>query len=143
MGAPYGGGACFSRRPGWAALLATVEIRMGKRNRGAGRISAPSTDYRDAEGNVLTLRGSMSPLTRRKYASTLHNQKVSTDDSWHRAVEFLFERLVERWEIFGVPTEGQAELLARYRIATPEERRWIRDVLRQHLAEHFPDVEAP
>lgn len=116
---------------------------MGKRNRAAGRISAPSTDYRDAEGNLLTLRGSMSPLTRRKYASTLHNQKVSTDDSWHRAVEFLFERLVERWEVFGVPTEGQAELLARYRIATPEERRWIRDVLREHLAEHFPDVEAP
>jgi hypothetical protein len=116
---------------------------MGKRNRGAGRISAPSTDYRNADGHVLTLRGSMSPLTRRKYASTLHNQKVSTDDSWHRAVEFLFERLVERWEVYGVPTEGQAELLARFRIATPDERRWIRDVLRVHLADHFPDVEAP
>ena len=116
---------------------------MGKRNRGAGRISAPSVDYRDADANVLTLRGSMSLLTRRKYASTLHDQSRSTDDSWHRAVEFLFERLVERWEIFGVPTEGQAELLARFRIATPDERRWIRDVLREHLAEHFPDVEAP
>ena len=116
---------------------------MGKRNRGAGRISAPSTDYRDADGNVLTLRGSMSPLTRRKYASTLHNQKVSTDDSWHRAVEFLFERLVERWEVYGVPTEGQQELLQRYRIATPDEKRWIRDVLREHLADNFPDVEAP
>lgn len=116
---------------------------MGKRNRGAGRISAPSTDYRDADGNVLTLKGSMSPLTRRKYASTLHNQKVSTDDSWHRAVEFLFERLVERWEVYGVPTEGQQELLKRYRIATPDEKRWIRDVLRDHLADNFPDVEAP
>lgn len=116
---------------------------MGKRNRGAGRISAPSTDYRDTDGSVLTLRGSMSPLTRRKYASTLHNQKVSTDDSWHRAVEFLFERLVERWEVYGVPTEGQQELLKRYRIATPDEKRWIRDVLRTHLADNFPDVEAP
>lgn len=116
---------------------------MGKRNRGAGRISAPSTDYRDADGNVLTLKGSMSPLTRRKYATTLHNQKVSTDDSWHRAVEFLFERLVERWEVYGVPTEGQQELLKRYRIATPDEKRWIRDVLREHLADYFPDVEAP
>jgi len=80
---------------------------MGKRNRGVGRISAPSTDYRDPDGNVLTLRGSMSPLTRRKYASTLHDQHRTTDDSWHRAVEFLFERLVERWTIFDVPTEGQ------------------------------------
>ncbi|MGI8730318.1 MAG: hypothetical protein ACR2LK_10080 [Solirubrobacteraceae bacterium] len=116
---------------------------MGKRNRAAGRISAPTADYPDAEGNVLTLRGSMSPLTRRKYRSTLHDQRVSTDDSWHRAIEFLFERLVERWTIHDVPTEGQQELLMRYRIATPQERAWIRDVLRRHLAEHFPDVEAP
>ena len=116
---------------------------MGKRNRGTGRISAPTTDYRDAEGNVLTLRGSMSPLTRHKYKSTLHDQHVSTDDSWHRAVEFLFERLVERWTVYDVPTEGQKELLMRYRIATPAEKRWIRDVLRQHLAANFPDIEAP
>jgi hypothetical protein len=116
---------------------------MGKRNRGLARISAATTDYRDAEGNILTLRGSMSPLTRRKYAATLHDQRRTTDDSWHRAVEFLFERLVERWTIHGVPTEGQGELLQRYRIAGADERRWIRDVLRRHLAEHFPDMEAP
>ena len=116
---------------------------MGKRNRAAGRISAPSSDYRDADGNVLTLRGSMSPLTRHKYKSVLHDQNVSTDDSWHRAVEFLFERLAVRWTIHDVPTEGQKELLMRYRIATAEERRWIRDVLREHLAANFPDIEAP
>jgi len=116
---------------------------MGKRNRGIGRISAPTTDYRDADGSVLTLRGSMSPLTRRKYASTLHDQRRTTDDSWHRAVEFLFERLVERWTIFDVPTDGQKELLERYRVASPDEKRWIRDVLRQHVETNFPDVEAP
>ena len=116
---------------------------MGKRNRGAGRISAATTDYTDADGNTLTLRGSMSPLTRRKYKHTLHDQSVSTDDSWHRAVEFLFERLVERWTIYDVPTEGQKELLMRYRIATPGEKRWIRDVLREHLAANFPEIEAP
>ena len=48
----------------------------------------------------------MSPLTRRKYASTLHDQRVSTDDSWHRAVEFLFERLVERWDDLRRPDRG-------------------------------------
>jgi hypothetical protein len=108
-----------------------------------GRLSAPATDYRDADGNSLTMRGSMSPLTRRKYASTLHDQRRTTDDSWHRAVEFLFERLVERWTIYDVPTEGQKELLERYRIASTDEKRWIRDVLRQHIATNFPDVEAP
>jgi len=116
---------------------------MGKRKRGAGKLSAPTTDYRNDDGNVLTLRGSMSPLTRRKYAATLHDQRKSTDDSWYRAVEFLFERLVERWTIYDVPTEGQKELLARYRIASAEERRWIRDVLREHLTANFPEIEAP
>jgi len=42
-----------------------------------------------------------------------------------------------------VPTEGQRELLMRLRVATQDERRWIRDVLREHLTEHFPDLEAP
>jgi hypothetical protein len=28
-------------------------------------------------------------------------------------------------------------------VASQEERRWIRDVLREHLAEHFPDLQAP
>jgi hypothetical protein len=116
---------------------------MGKRNRAAGRISAPTTDYRDADGNVLTLRGSMSPLTRRKYAATVHDQGKTTEDSWHRAVEFLYERLVVRWTIHDVPTEGQRELLARFRVASPGERRWIRDVVREHVATNFPDVEAP
>ena len=48
-----------------------------------------------------------------------------------------------RWVVHDVPTEGQKELLARFRVATQDERRWIRDTLREHLAEHFPDVEAP
>src|SRR4051812_48648438 len=116
---------------------------MGKRNRGLGRVSAPTTDYRDADGNVLTLRGSMSPVTRRKYTSTLHDTSRTTDDSWQRAVEFLFERLTVRWTISEVPTEGQRELLARYRVASQDERRFVRDALRSHLTEHFPDVEAP
>ena len=116
---------------------------MGKRNRAAGRLSAGSTDYADADGNTLTLRGSMSPLTRHKYKSTLHDQSVSTDDSWHRAVEFLYERLAVRWIVFDVPTEGQKELLARFRMATQDERRWVRDKLREHLTDHFPDLEAP
>jgi hypothetical protein len=119
---------------------------MGKRARARGktdRLRAPETEYRDADGNVLVLRGSMSPLTRHRYKAALHDQTKLTEDSWHRAVEFLFERLVVRWIVFDVPTEGQKDLLARYRIATQEERRWIRDVLREHLAEHFPELETP
>ena len=119
---------------------------MGKRARARGKIEklrAPESEYRDADGNVLVLRGSMSPLTRHRYKSILHDQSKLTEDSWHRAVEFLFERLVVRWVVFDVPTEGEKELLARYRIASQEEKRWIRDTLRAHLTEHFPDVETP
>jgi hypothetical protein len=54
----------------------------------------------------------------------------------------LFERLAVRWVIAEVPVTGQRELLARLRIASSEERAWVRDVLRRHCAEHFPDVHA-
>jgi hypothetical protein len=117
--------------------------RMGRRNRQRERLKAPTTPYRGQEGAVLELRGSMTPATRREYAAVLHDTSRTTEDSWHRAVEFLFERLVVRWTVHDVPTEGQRELLARYRMATQDERRFVRDTLRAHVAEHFPDVEAP
>ena len=119
---------------------------MGKRGRARGRaerLEAPTSEYTSEGGDVLTLRGALTPKTRQEYAATFAGNLLSQEDAWQRAVEFLFERLVERWTIHDVPTEGQKELLLRYRIAGTEERRWIRDVLRQHLAEHFPDVEAP
>ena len=119
---------------------------MGKRSRrrGAEALAAPESEYRDDEGGVLVLRGALSPATRRQYAEVLAGSPLSREDAWQRAVEFLFERLAVRWEIAGAdPITKQGELLGRFRVASPDERRWIRDVLREHLAEHFPDVEAP
>jgi hypothetical protein len=115
-----------------------------RRPRKRERPRAPESEYRDAEGNVLALRGAMSPGTRREYAAASAGSPLSREDAWQRAVEFLFERLAVRWEIAGTePIVRQKELLARFRFATPTERQWIRDVLRQVLAEHFPDLEAP
>lgn len=119
---------------------------MGRRGRSKGKadkLHAAESEYRDSGGNMLVLRGSMSPLTRHRYNAILHDQSKPTDDSWHRAVEFLFEHLVLSWVIYDVPTEGQKELLARFRIASQDERRWVRDVLRQHVEEHFPELQAP
>ena len=49
-----------------------------------------------------------------------------------------------RWEIAGAePITRQKDLLARFRFASQDERRWIRDALREHLAEWFPDLETP
>jgi hypothetical protein len=31
----------------------------------------------------------------------------------------------------------------RFRVATPDERRFVRDTLRTHAAEHFPELQAP
>jgi hypothetical protein len=127
------------RMDGEASLTAGV----GKRNRTRERLRAPTSEYRDAEHGVLVLRGALTPATRTAYAATLHDQRSTTEDSWQRAVEFLFERLVVRWTINDVPTEGQRALLLRFRMASPGERRFVRDALRAHLAEHFPEVETP
>jgi hypothetical protein len=118
---------------------------MGKRARRRGavdKLSAPDATYTSAAGDELVLRGAMTPKTRQQYASVLHGG-LQQEDAWQRAVEFLFERLAVRWTVSGVPTEGQKALLMRFRVATNDERRWIRDVVREHVAEHFPDVEAP
>jgi len=119
---------------------------MGKRSRARGRaerLEAPTSDYTSEDDTVLTLRGAMTAKTRAEYAATIAGNPLSQEDAWQRAVEFLFERLAVRWEISGVPTEGQKALLMRYRVASPDERRFVRDTLREHLAEHFPDMEAP
>jgi len=108
------------------------------------RLKAPTTEYRSPDGDVLVLRGSMTPGTRREYAATLGGSPLSQEDAWHRAVEFLFERLAVSWAVAGTePLTRQKELLARLRMASPDERRWIRDVLREHVAENFPELSAP
>jgi hypothetical protein len=117
---------------------------MAKKSRRGERIRAPESEYRDEHGSLLVLRGSLTPATRQAYADALHGNVLSQEDAWQRAVEFLFERLAVRWDIAGAePLTRQKELLGRFRFASADERRWIRGVLREHLAEHFPDMEAP
>jgi hypothetical protein len=119
---------------------------MGRRSRrrGTDALAAPESEYTSPGGDVLVVRGAMSPATRREYAAAAAGSPLSREDAWQRAVEFLFERLAVRWAIAGTePITRQKELLARFRFASADERRWIRDVLREHLAEHFPDLSPP
>jgi hypothetical protein len=121
---------------------------VGRRSRQRQKLAqsslpeAPTSDYRDAEGNVLTLRGSLTPKTRQQYAGTLQGG-FNREDAWQRAAEFLFERLAVSWTIAGLELTGQRELLGRYRAASGDERRFVRESLRDHLQEHFPELEAP
>ncbi len=114
---------------------------MGRRSRQREKVSAPTSTYPMGGGSIV-LRGALTPATRREYAA-LQAGGSTREDAWHRAVEFLFERLAVSWTVEGVEWTKQKELLARFRVASPEERAAVRDVLREHVAEWFPDVEAP
>jgi hypothetical protein len=124
--------------------------RSRRRARGEGpEPSAPTTDYADPEGNVLVLRGSLPARARREYARTLAGEgrlaggESAREDAWQRAAELLFERLAVRWTVADLPLERQDELLGRYRMASAEERTWVREVLREHVAANFPELQAP
>jgi hypothetical protein len=106
------------------------------------KLTAPTSEYRDAEGNVLTLRGSLTLGARQEYADILAGG-LYREDAWQRATELLFERLAVVWTISGLEITRQKELLGRYRMATTEERGFVRGALREHLAEHFPEMQAP
>ena len=116
---------------------------MGRRSRRrAGREAAPAatTDYRDAEGNVLTLRDTLSDGTLRQLEQLDARPAASAEDRWQRRVELLFERLAVSWEISGLPLESQKELLGRYRMASADERHWVRETLAEHLRTRHPGV---
>jgi hypothetical protein len=123
-----------------------IRALVAKKSRKREKLSAPTTDYAGPDRSVLTLRGSLTPATRREYAELMSGglrAAATQEDLWHRGVEFLFERLAVSWTVAGVETTRQKELLARFRVSTRAERDWIRGVLREHIAEWFPEVEAP
>lgn len=113
---------------------------MGKRSR--QRASAPTSSYTDAEGNQLELRGSLTPGARAEYSRTLAGG-LDREDAWQRATELLFERLAVSWTISGLRIDRQRELVGRYRMAGVDERRFVRDSLRAHVQENFPELQAP
>jgi hypothetical protein len=115
---------------------------VGRRSRQREKLAAPVSAYRDNEGNVLRLRGSLTPGARREYAEVLGGG-LNREDAWQRALELLFERLAVSWTIAGLEISRQRELLGRYRMASADERQFVRDSLRAHVAEHFPELEAP
>jgi hypothetical protein len=112
------------------------------------RLRAPASEYAFGEDGAIVLRGSLSPATRLSYARIASGEELapgaSREDAWHRAVEFLFERLTVSWTIAGAPPlRDQRELLARLRVASAEERALLRERLREHCAANFPDLAAP
>ncbi len=113
---------------------------MAKRKQRRLRQKAPTVDYTDTEGNVLTLRQSLSSGTIAKIGEPPASAAASLEDAWRRRFELLFERLVVRWEIAGLPLTDQSMLLGRYRMADPETQRWVREAIAEHLERHIPEL---
>ena len=116
---------------------------MGRRSRRrAEGPSAPAstTSYSDPDRNVLTLRDELSAGTLRQLEQLDSKPAASAEDRWQRRAELLFERLAVSWEIAGLPLDKQKELLGRYRMASADERRWVRETLAEHLRSRHPDV---
>jgi hypothetical protein len=114
---------------------------MAKRRRQRSRRQPVATsDYADAEGNVLTLRQSLSRRTIAKIGEPPTRAAASIEDAWRRRSELLFERLAVRWEIAGLPLTDQAMLLGRYRMADAETQRWVRETIAAHVDRYIPEL---
>lgn len=114
---------------------------MAKSRRKPRRDAAPATtDYRDEEGNVLTLRDSLSPGTVAKLQEQVGSPAASADDIWRRRTEMLFERFAVRWTIAELPLSRQQELLGRYRLADEQTQRWVRETITDHVRRHHPEL---
>ena len=113
---------------------------MAKRRKRRPRPPVATSEYADAEGNVLTLRRSLSAGTIRKIGEPPRSGAATAEDAWRRRTEMLFERLAVRWEIAGLPIDDQAMLIGRYRLADAETQRWVRKTIARHLEEHIPEL---
>jgi hypothetical protein len=111
-----------------------------KQRRGPTKSVPTTSDYRNADGDVLTLRDSLSAGTAAKLRESVGSAAASADDVWRRRTEMLFERLAVRWTIAGLPLTKQNELLARYRLADHETQSWVRETIEEHRRRRLPDL---
>jgi hypothetical protein len=104
------------------------------------REEVETVDYTDPEGNVLTLRQSLSDRTIRRLNKPHKKDAASAEDVWARRNEMLFEYLVVSWEISGLPLDDQKMLIGRYRMASSDEQRWVRETMATHVERHIPEL---
>jgi hypothetical protein len=105
------------------------------------REAVGTVDYTDPEGNVLTLRQSLSARTIRKLNKPHRKDAASADDVWARRNEMLFEYLAVSWEISGLPLDDQKMLIGRYRMADSGEQQWVRETMTRHVERFIPEVD--
>ncbi len=114
--------------------------KRGDKARRRPREKAAAIDYVDAEGNVLSLRQSLSRGSIAKIGEAPISHAASVEDAWRRREEVMFERLAVSWEIAGLPLTDQKMLLGRYRMADPETQAWVRRTIAEHVERHLPEL---
>lgn len=113
---------------------------MAKRRKRRSRQKIPTVDYGDPEGNVLTLRQTLSAGTIRKLGEGPAPAATTQEDAWRRRSELLFERLAVGWEIAGLPLDDQKMLLGRYRMADAATQEWVRRTIAEHVERFIPEL---
>jgi hypothetical protein len=115
-------------------------VAKKRKNKRPSRRQAVLIDYTDSEGNVLSLRQSLSAATIAKIGEAPSGDAASLEDAWRRRSEALFERLAVSWEIAGLPLSDQKMLLGRYRMADAETQAWVRRTIAEHVERHIPEL---
>ena len=122
----------------------TLPSRRWRRGPGAAKRDPQGARDRVPRRGRLRARAARLADARHPRCSTPRSRAATSspaEDAWQRArrvpVRAARRALGDRRD--AEPIDKQKELLARFRFASPDERRWIREVLREHLAEHFPD----
>ena len=113
---------------------------MARRKQRQPRRKAPTVDYTDASGNVLTLRQTLSAGTIAKLGEGPATAATTQEDAWRRRSELLFERLAVGWEIAGLPLTDQKMLLGRYRMADAATQEWVRRTIGEHVERFIPEL---
>jgi hypothetical protein len=114
---------------------------MAKRKqRRRPRPKAPTVEYTDPDGNVLTLRQSLSAGTVAKLGAGPATAATTQDDAWRRRSELLFEHLTVAWEIADLPLTDQKMLLGRYRMADAATQEWVRRTIFNHIDQFIPEL---
>jgi hypothetical protein len=115
---------------------------MAKRKQRRERPKPATTDYSNPDGDVLTLRDSLSAGTMARLQDQVGSAAASADDVWRRRTEMLFECLAVRWTIAELPLTRQKDLLGRYRLADEDTQRWVRETIEEHRRRKLPELDA-
>ena len=121
--------------------------RRGRRQERAEKLAAPDSNYTDADGNVLTLRGSLTPGARLEYAQALAGAPGQPGGHAGGRLEARRRAAVQAPD--GALDDRRSADRAPARAAREVPRgfgggaRVGAGALREHCAEWFPDVQAP